>query len=110
MVLDLVIDGKAHPVAAAGVALEHACPGDARPQGGAGRRPGADRRADGEPATTRLREAAVRAIGTWNVASLQNKLVELVGAASTSRGVRAAAIEALVQEWRGRRAPGRRER
>ena len=43
-----------------------------------------------------LREAAVRAIGTWKVASLQNKLVELVGAADTSRGVRAAAIEALV--------------
>ena len=44
-----------------------------------------------------LREAAVRAIGTWKVASLQNKLVELAGAADTARGVRAAAIEALVQ-------------
>ena len=56
-----------------------------------------------------LREAAVRAIGTWKVASLQNKLVELVGAADTSRGVRAAAIEALVQNGGARRAPGRRD-
>ena len=33
-----------------------------------------------------LREAAVRAIGAWNVASLQNRLVELAGAADTPRG------------------------
>jgi putative heme-binding domain-containing protein len=53
-----------------------------------------------------LREAAVRAIGTWNVGSLQNKLMALVGAADTSRGVRAAAIEALVKNGgaEGRRA------
>ncbi len=44
-----------------------------------------------------LREAAVRAIGAWKVASLQNKLAELAGAADTSRAVRAAAIEALVR-------------
>jgi putative heme-binding domain-containing protein len=44
-----------------------------------------------------LREVAVRAVGTWSVASLQSKLVELVGAADTSRGVRAAAIDALVK-------------
>ena len=44
-----------------------------------------------------LREAAVRAIGTWNVASLQNQLVEVVGAADTPRAVRAAAIDALVR-------------
>ena len=44
-----------------------------------------------------LHTAAVRAIGTWNVASLQKKLVELVGAVNTSQGVRAAAIEALVK-------------
>jgi putative heme-binding domain-containing protein len=44
-----------------------------------------------------LRETAVRAIGTWKVASLQNKLVQLLAAADTSRGVRAAAIEALVR-------------
>jgi putative heme-binding domain-containing protein len=53
-----------------------------------------------------LRETAVRAIGTWKVATLQNKLVELLAAADTSRGVRAAAIEALVRNGGadGRRA------
>jgi putative heme-binding domain-containing protein len=43
-----------------------------------------------------LREAAVRASGTWNVAALQNKVIALVGAADTPRRVRAAAIESLV--------------
>jgi putative heme-binding domain-containing protein len=53
-----------------------------------------------------FRETAVRAIGTWKVATLQNKLVELLAAADTSRGVRAAAIEALIRNGGadGRRA------
>ena len=45
-----------------------------------------------------LREAAVRAIGTWKIGSLTKRLIELVGAADTSAGVCAAAIEALVKD------------
>ena len=44
-----------------------------------------------------LRETAVRAIGIWKVAALQDRLIELVGAAETSRAVRAAAIEEIVK-------------
>jgi putative heme-binding domain-containing protein len=53
-----------------------------------------------------LREAAIRAIGTWRVASLQSQLVAAVGAADTPRGIRAAAIESLVKNGgaEGRRA------
>ncbi len=45
-----------------------------------------------------LREVAVRAIGTWKIVSLTNRLIELVMAADTKAGVRGAAIEALVKD------------
>jgi len=45
-----------------------------------------------------LREAAVRAIATWKVGSLTTRLIELVRAADTLAGVRAAAIDALVRD------------
>jgi putative heme-binding domain-containing protein len=53
-----------------------------------------------------LRESAVRAIGVWNVVSLRDQVIALVGSADTSRGVRAAAIESLVRNGgaEGRRA------
>ena len=55
-----------------------------------------------------LREAAVRAIGTWKVASLQKQLVELAACGGYTGGCSRRRDRGTGQEGRGRRAPGRR--